>query len=212
MNDPESLIPMKRDEFYAEQIKIFKETGHATRACDIIDIFIFNSHGDLLVQKRSRDKNHNAGMFDKTIGGHVTYGDTYNHTVMVETVQELQTPSIVLNNKNDFIKTLDVLSEYTETIAIIKRNDTEIHTLPKIIKGERINILNRVHLYFGVYDGRTRPVDREAQGVLYYNFDDLIAEMSDNPTMFTDDLHFLMKTYEKEMRAFIEYIKEHKSK
>ena len=204
MNDPEALIPMKRSEFYEEQVKIFKLTGNPTRACDIINIFIFNSDGDVLVQKRSKNKNHNAGMFDKSIGGHVTYGDTYSHTVMVETVQELQTPSIVLKNKKDFDKTINVLSEYTETIAIIKHNDTEIHRMPKILQGESVDILNRIHLYFGIYDGRTRPVDKEAQGVLYYNLDDLIDEMKTSPTMFTQDLHILIKTYEKEMREFIE--------
>lgn len=206
MNDPESLMPMKRDEFYEEQIKIFKLTGNPTRACDIIDIFIFNSDGDVLVQKRSKNKNHNPGLFDKSIGGHVKYDDTYSHTVMVETVQELQTPSIVLRNKKDFEKTIDVLAEYTETIAIIKHNDTEIHRLPKILNGEKIDILNRVHLYFGVYDGRTRPVDKEAQGVLYYKFDDLLEEMETRPDMFTDDLHILIQKYEKEMREFIQRI------
>lgn len=78
VHDKETLIPMKRDEFYREQIAVYKETGSPTRACDIIDIFIFNSDGDLAIQKRSKDKNHNPGMFDKTIGGHVTYGDTYS--------------------------------------------------------------------------------------------------------------------------------------
>lgn len=207
MNDPETLIPMKRSEFYEEQIKIFKLTGNPTRACDVIHIFIFNSEGEVLIQKRSKNKNHNPSMFDKTIGGHVTYGDTYMHTVMLETVQELQTPSIVLKNKVDFDKTMNVLRDYRETISIIKHNDTEIHRLPKIISGEKIDILNRVHLYFGVYDGRTRPIDKEAQGVLYYKFDDLLEEMKNMPAMFTDDLHILVQKYEKELREFIEQIK-----
>ena len=207
ISDPESLIPMKRSAFYEEQIKIFKETGHPTRAVDIVDIFIFNSDGEMLVQKRSRHKNHNPSMFDKTIGGHVTYGDTYIHTAMIETVQELQTPSIVLKNKADFEKTIKILDDYRETIAIIKHNDSEIHRLTKVIAGEKIDILNRVHLYFGVYDGRTRPVDKEAHGILYYNFDELMAEMKASPDLFTHDLHFFIEKYEKELRAFIARVK-----
>ncbi len=207
INDPESLIPMKRSAFYEEQIKIFKETGNPTRAVDIVDIFIFNSEGELLIQKRSSHKNHNPSMFDKTIGGHVTYGDTYIHTAMIETVQELQTPSIVLKNKVDFEKTLKILDDYRETIAIVKHNDSEVHRLTKVLQGEKVDILNRVHLYFGVYDGRTRPVDKEAHGILYYNFDELIEEMKKNPDIFTYDLHFFIKNYEKELRAFIKRIK-----
>ena len=79
--------------------------------------------------------------------------------------------------------------------------------MPKIINGEVVDILNRVHLYFGVYDGRTRPVDKEAQGVLYYKFDDLIDEMKTTPQIFSKDLHILVEVYEKEMRAFIEKVR-----
>jgi hypothetical protein len=39
---------------------------------------------------------------------------------MLETVQELQVPSIVLNNDDDFDKTLKLLSNYTATISVIK--------------------------------------------------------------------------------------------
>lgn len=126
---------------------------------------------------------------------------------MLETIQELQTPSIVLETKKTFDKTLSVLSEYTETIAVIKHIDTETHTMTKILQGDKIDILNRVHLYFGVYDGRTRPVDREAQGVLYYNFEELKDEMLKTPDVFTYDLHFLINTYEKEIKEFIKSIK-----
>lgn len=206
LSDPETLIPIDRKEFYEEQIKEFKENGKPSRACDIIDIFIFNSEGEILIQKRSKTKSHNPGMFDKTIGGHIVYGDTVNHTVMIETVQELQTPSIVLNNESDFDKTLKVLESYTETVGIIKHNVTKIKVLPKIIKGEKIDIANKVHLFFGLYDGRTRPVDREAQGILYYSLDDLILEMKEHPSIFTDDLKILVKEYEQELRSFVKKI------
>jgi len=84
LDDPETIIPMERKEFYREQIEVYKKTGKPTRANDIIDIFIFNSHQELLVQKRSYDKTHNAGLLDKSIGGHVRYGDSADYSVMVE--------------------------------------------------------------------------------------------------------------------------------
>lgn len=208
MNDKETLLPMERSAFYEEQIRVVNETGHPTRACDIIDVCIFNTDGEILIQKRSKNKNHNPGMFDKTIGGHVAYGDTYSHTVMVETVQELQTPSIVLNSDTDFQKTLNLLREYTETIAIVKHHNTNIHKLSKIIKGKSIPILNRVHLYFGIYNGRIYPVDKEAQGVLYYNLDDLIDEMKTQPQLFTHDMHYFIEYFEQDMRDFITKVQE----
>ena len=207
IDNPEVLIPMKRSEFYDEQIKVFKETGKPTRAVDVIHVLIFNSDGEIMIQKRSDNKNHNPGMFDKTIGGHVTHGNKYDYTVMVETVQELQTPSIVLRDFEEFKKTCELLSDYTETIAIINHGNTGIHNLPKILGGERIDILNRTHLYFGVYDGRTRPVDKESQGVLYYKYDKLLEDMKKNPYFYTEDLHFILEKNQKAIREFISSIR-----
>ena len=72
---------------------------------------MFNSYGEMIIQKRSFDKNHNPGLLDKSIGGHVQFGDTPDYTAMVETIQELQTPSIVLKNENDFVKTFHLLHQ-----------------------------------------------------------------------------------------------------
>lgn len=49
LDDPETIIPMERDEFYAEQIEAYKKTGQPSRAADIINVFVFNSQQELLV-------------------------------------------------------------------------------------------------------------------------------------------------------------------
>ena len=203
MNDPETLVPMDRKKFYKEQTKIYEETGKPTKAVDIIDIFIFNTRGEMLLQKRSYDKNHNPGLIDKSMGGHVQYGDTNDYTTMVETVQELQTPSIVLKNKRDFEKTFKLLNGYLGTIAVIRHITSEIHVLTKIIKGKEVDIANRVHMYFGVYDGRIRPADGEAQGVLWYSLENLERELESVPQTFTHDLKFFLKEYEDDIKKFI---------
>jgi isopentenyldiphosphate isomerase len=203
LNDPDTAIPMNREEFYAEQVQEYKRTGKPSRAVDIIDIFIFNSEKELLLQKRSYNKAHNPGLLDKSIGGHVRYGDSTDFTVMVETVQELQTPSIVLRNQTDFKKTTDLLSPYLDTIAIIKHSESKILTLNKVINNEIIPIANKVHLYFGIYDGRTRPVDRESKGVLYYTLGELKTEMEKLPTGFTHDLHVFLTEFQDDISAFL---------
>ena len=203
LSEPDKPLAQKRSEFYTEQIDAFKETGHPSRACDIVNIFLINSRGEILIQKRSMDKNHNPGLLDKSIGGHVTYGDTFDYTVMVESIQELQAPSIVLRSQNDFTKTLQLLNEYSETLAIVKHIDTEIYQIEKIIAGEPIVIANRSHVYFGLYDGRTRPVDGEAQGVLYYGLDQLCDELEKIPQAFTHDLHFFIEYYREQLQKFI---------
>ncbi|MCX6784421.1 MAG: NUDIX domain-containing protein [Candidatus Komeilibacteria bacterium] len=206
LDDPETVEPMDRDEFYAEQIAVFKKTGKPTRAAEIVSILIFNEHQELLIQKRSYNKTHNAGLLDKSIGGHVQYGDAPDYTVMVESVQELQTPSIVLKNEVDFNKTFTLLADYLTTIAVIKHNKSKIHILERMVKGEKIKMANKVHLYFGIYHGSIRPVDREAKGILYYTLEELEKEMKEFPETFSQDLHFFIKEFHADIVDFIKKI------
>lgn len=200
-------IPMDRNEFYKEQIENFEKGEKPTRAVGIINIFIFDETGELFVQKRSDNKTHNAGMLDKTIGGHITYGDSNDYTVMVETVQELQVPSITLSTDEDFKKTYHLLNDYLNTVAVIKHIDTQAIELNKKIKGNEVPVLNKVHLYFGIYTGAVKTVDREAKGVLLYTLEDLEKEMKEFPNIFTDDLKQLIRRYRPEIAQFIKSIK-----
>ncbi len=212
LDDPETVIPMDRNEFYDEQIKISKKTGKPTRAADIISVLIFNSSQELLIQKRSFEKAHNPGLLDKSIGGHVRYNDSADYSVMVETVQELQTPSIVLKNQEDFKKTLKLLDDYLTTIAITKHSRSRIQIWKRIMDNQEIKIANKVHAYFGLYDGRIKPVDKEAKGVLFYTLPELDKEMKKFPETFTNDLHVLIKDLRPEIEDFLEFISKQKNK
>ncbi|GEM_PF-6145398 len=90
-------------------------------------------------------------MLDKAIGGHIVHGDTPEYTVMVEMIQELQVPSIVLENHEDFEKTILLLSKYTNSIAIVEKIDVKLTNHGRIMNKERIILGNKVHIYFGVY-------------------------------------------------------------
>lgn len=203
LNDLETAIPMDRDEFYKEQIAVYKKTGKPTMAADIISVLIFNNSDELIVQKRSYDKAHNPGLLDKSIGGHVRFGDSADYTVMVETVQELQTPSIVLKNTEDFKKTHLLLHDYLTTISIIKHSYSKVYIWDRIVNGEKIKMAGKVHAYFGIYDGRTKPVDKEAKGVLFYTLKELEIEMKNSPKIFTHDLQVLLKDLKPEIKAFL---------
>lgn len=206
LNTANKSIPYSRKKFYKNQIDLYLSKGKPTLAAEIVDIFLFNDHGELIIQKRSREKTHNPNLQDKSIGGHVKWGDTPDYTVMVETVQELKVPSIVLRNDTDFNKTHNLLIDYLDTVAIIKHVDTQIMKLPKIINNEKIVIANKVHLYFGVYQGRVKTEDREAKGVLSYTLSDLNQEINQMPEAFTDDLKIMIQEYKNQIQKFIKTI------
>jgi len=208
LTDPDNIIPMDRDEFYKEQIEVFEKTGIPTMAVEVVHCLIFNSDKEVIIQKRSFEKKQNAGLLDKSIGGHVQYGDTLDYTIMVETVQELQTPSIVLRNYQDFKKALILLGAYLNTIALINHSLNKIVISERIIDGKKVSIANKVNLFFGIYDGATKPVDKEAKGVLYYKLNEFIKEIDTIPQTFANDLIAIIKDFKPEIEKFFAVIDE----
>jgi isopentenyldiphosphate isomerase len=59
LSNPDIMIPMGRKDFYEEQIQAYKTHGRPTRAVEVINIFMFNEAGELIIQKRAKNKNHN---------------------------------------------------------------------------------------------------------------------------------------------------------
>lgn len=135
LNNLDSLIPVWRKEFYSEQIEVFKRTWEPTKEVEVVNIFLFNESWEFILQKRSSDKAHNANLIDKSIGWHVTHGDNSDFTAMVESVQELKVPSIVLRNHADFVKTYNLLKDYLTSTAVIEYVNTNVTYNTKIING-----------------------------------------------------------------------------
>ncbi|MBI4682175.1 MAG: NUDIX domain-containing protein [Nitrospirae bacterium] len=55
----------------------------------VVHVLVFNSKGDLLLQKRSMNKDVAAGKWDTSVGGHVNSGETLEEAVRRETAEEL---------------------------------------------------------------------------------------------------------------------------
>jgi energy-coupling factor transporter ATP-binding protein EcfA2 len=147
LNEPYQVIPMERQAFYDEQIQVYKGTGKPSRSIDIIDVILFNESGEMIIQKRASHKRHNPNLLDKSIGGHVQNGDDPNYTVMVETVQELEVPSLVTRNHTEFMKAYRLLDTYLKNVALIQFVDTKTFNLEKIFDKEAAVISNRIHFY-----------------------------------------------------------------
>lgn len=199
-------IPMDRDKFYLEQTKQFEKYWYPTKAVEVINIFLFNESWELILQKRASHKNHNPSLIDKSIWWHIKNGDIPDFTVMLESVQELQVPSIVLRNHNDFLKTYGVLDDYLTSISVIEHIDTKIIQLPKIIDWKEVIIANKTHIYMWVYGWSVKNVDREAKWILFYNLEELKKELKEFPKMFTEDLHYYLRNYESNFKEMIRFL------
>ncbi len=204
LSAPDIIVPMERKEFYKEQSYVFQETWKPTEAVEVVNIFLFNLSWQLILQKRSSIKAHNPDLIDKTIGWHINYGNSPHFTVILETMQELQIPSIILDNNEDFTKTYDLLKNYTATAAIMKHFWTEIVSIPKTIDGKLVSIANKTYLYIWVYAGSVNNIDREVKGVLFYSLEELAQELKKFPNIFTNDLRYFFNKFQDYFEEFKE--------
>lgn len=206
LDKPWDAHPMEREHFYKEQVAEFKKNGKPSRAVGIFDVLMFTEKKEIILQKRSGNKGHNPFLIDKSVGGHIQYGDSAYYTAMVETVQELRIPSVVLRENENFESTYLTLSKNLESTGVMKHIVRDIFFLDKIINDEKITIANNVDLFFGIYSGGIKPVDREASGVLYYERDVLKKEMKKMPDLFTHDLKFFLEKFEKHIDNFLKIL------
>jgi len=206
LDDPFHAHPMEREHFYKEQVEAFKKDGKPTRAVGIFDVLLITEKKEFILQKRSHAKSHNPYLIDKTVGGHIQYGDTVFYTAMIECVQELKIPSVVLRDDEDFKRTMKVLNNSLESVAILELVDHNIYELDNIINREKITVAKNIWMFLGVYSGAIKPVDREASGILYYEWDVLKDEMKNMPQLFTPDLHFMMSKYESNIKRVLSYL------
>lgn len=203
LNDLDQPLPMDRAEFYESQVKLAHDGKKPNRAVEIVQIILFTPEGDIILQKRSRQKDHNPGLIDKTIGGHVTFGNSPWYTATAETLQELHVSSFVLPSEEDFQKTYRLLRNFLGHSAIIQFVDCKTTNIPKLFGTELVPIANKYHFYLGVYGGTIKPVEKEASGIILHKFKTLADDMREQPERYTEDLKFFLSKYDKKIKDFL---------
>lgn len=90
MNNEVELLAVVNDR--GEIIKTLPRSeihGNPSLMHRVVHVLVFNSEGELLLQKRSMNKDVAAGKWDTSVGGHVNAGETLDEAVMREMEEEL---------------------------------------------------------------------------------------------------------------------------
>ena len=196
----ENLIEVKeRDEFYQEIKREFKKTGKITKQVKRVLLLLMNSQGKIVLQRRNSSKQENSGLFDKTIGGHVEEGYSYEVTLIKECAEELGFPVSILE-KSDFgnaLKKTDL-----KVIGIFREIDYNSNfKSTRIDKSE--NKFTQPYMqkvYMGYYDGSLQFIDGESSGIQLYTVKELENAIKINPDDFTDDLKVLFEKYKNQLK------------
>ncbi len=186
---------MDRKVFYAKSKREFLKFGKVSSKVKTVRLILMNSNGMIYVQKRSNSKKENAGLYDKTIGGHVTSGYTWDISLVKECAEELGFPIAVVPKK-EFIqvaksvdlkiigiaKELDLLKNFNSTRIFAKK----LFIQPYITK-----------IYLGYYDGSIQFKDGESSGIEVFSLKELLKEIKEKPEKFTEDIKFIVKNYKR---------------
>ena len=158
-----------------------------------------NSDGRIYLQKRSKIKSENPGLYDKTVGGHVSAGDSFNITFIRECAEELGFPATLLDN-NEFNKAIKVTD--LNIIGIFKRVEQIKNFQSVRINKEGYKFIQPYisEMYVGYYNGAIRFVDGESSGIEVFSLRELKEEIKKDPDKFTEDLKFMIKKYEKYLK------------
>ena len=185
-----------RKKFYSEIKKEFKESGKISKKVKAIRLILMNSSGRIYLQKRSKIKTENAGKYDKTVGGHVSAGDSFNMTVIRECAEELGFPATVLEPE-EFEKASKVTD--LNIIGLFKKIEYLPNFLSTRIAKDNSKFIQpyMTSIYFGYYNGPIKFVDGESSGIEVFSLDELKEGIKENPDKFTEDIKFIVEKYEK---------------
>jgi len=137
-----------------EKIKTHKE-GKLHRA---FSIFVFNSNGELLLQKRAKSKYHSAGLWTNTCCSHQRDGETLEKAIHRRLKEEMG-----FNCK--------LKEKFTFTYKV------------KFDNGLFENEYD--HVFFGKFDGEPIPNPEEVDEWKWVDLEDLKKDIRENPSNYT---------------------------
>jgi isopentenyl-diphosphate delta-isomerase type 1 len=124
----------------------------------VVRVYLYNSKGELLLQKRSDNMKSNPGKWNESAAGHVDEGETYLQAAQRETEEEIGVRGVVLE---------EIKKTYTEEVGELGR--------------KRFTVLFR-----GVYDGEVHPDLEEVSEVKWVSPEALRIALQEHPEQFTE--------------------------
>jgi isopentenyl-diphosphate delta-isomerase type 1 len=83
----------------------------------VVHVLVFNSKGELLLQKRSMNKDVAPGKWDTSVGGHVSFSETLDEAVIREMEEELGITSCKLEFLYTYIHSNEYETELVYTYS-----------------------------------------------------------------------------------------------
>lgn len=194
---PSEPILCARKDYYDNDFTTYQ--GHYPA---LIDVFLFNKSGEILLQRRGLNKRANPGKLHTSIGGHINWGEKPEFSLVHECMEELGAPTFLFAEDN-YDQAIKKLEPYTHKAALVKEIKEFFRNYSKSDIENQRYIKDRIWLYFGRYDGVTEPPDEEVAGYEWFNLNNLSKEMEEKPDQFTAGIKIYFNEFNDEMRGFV---------
>lgn len=170
-----------------------RQHGDANVAVPAIYVILTNSEGKLYIVKRG-DKPENPNRYCKSVGGHVTAGESHISSLYRETKEEIGA-DVVLTDIVGFHNAVREID--TTRYAVVRPIDFNpwMKSVRAVRAGEPWVKRYRVMIFAGVFDGPVEFDDGEATGLQLFSKEKLLQEMKATPNKFTYDLEVLLQNY-----------------
>lgn len=190
----------ERSKFYSDIKKEYASKGRVSKQVKSVRILLLNSRGRIYLQKRSKLKNENPGLYDKTVGGHVSKDETWDMAAIRECAEELGFPASILSPE-EFDRAIHVTD--LSVVGIFRKVDyiPNFQSVRVTADGGRFVQPFITTIYIGYYDGAIKFVDGESSGVEVFSRDELKEEIKSSSGKFTEDLKYMIKNYEKYLKS-----------
>ena len=196
----ELIGSMEKKKMHQKMRNVYFKKGKVSVRHKHVRLILMTSKGRVILQRRSKWKGDNPGLWDKTIGGHVTSGDSYDLTMLKECAEELGIPSTIVSNeefKNAVAVTdLQVLGVLTPLVNLDNNQSRRGGSNKKKTWVEP----SMSQFYIGYYDGHIKFIDKEACGIQIFDVAELEEEMKKHPNAFTEDIKYMVKKFKHFMK------------
>ena len=131
-----------------------REAKASGMAVGAVNVLVVNGRGEVLLQRRPPDKE-NGGLWDKSVGGHVSAGEEFDVTAVREAAEELfdngASPRVRLAASDDDFAALLAAVDLRECVVLrrmsLQKNLRDVRHAPRH-RGVR-NVLYHVAIYAG---------------------------------------------------------------
>lgn len=157
-----------------------------------VHVLLLNSKGEVYLQSRCRLSTTDPGILDKTVGGHVRVGETYDLAAVRECGEELGIPIAIFPLAEFHEAALNI---DTATTAVVR----PVAFLPnywsfRFINGKRTLIARTAMVYIGYYDGNLKM--RDTGGVVLLTPAEIKEAAKTGSRSFSSDIIYLLDLFQ----------------